>query len=141
LEEKNKTITIIRWRNKKLYTLLEKKYKNHPNITCADFIDLKYYLKTQDIFIGKPGWAITSECIATDTPLIVPHFTPWQEEWNIQLLKEYTIWLYEPDPYNTAFIVTYCNFTPLLSFFQKIKKPDANQRIVEKIMNLMNDSE
>lgn len=77
---------MIRGRNTRLYNSLSK-YVFGNSVEFHEYIPLKESLKGIDIMISKPGGAILAECIANDVLLIAPHFTPGQEEGNIELIR------------------------------------------------------
>lgn len=131
-EDFYKEINIIKWRNAKLFASLKKEVKN-VKIKYHEFLDIKENLKNIDIFIAKPGWAIMSECIATDTPIISPSFIPGQEEWNIRLMKKAWVWLFEDNPEKVVFHLKYLDFNKFLPNFKNIKKKNAIEFIVEKM--------
>lgn len=60
-----------------------------------EYLPIREHLSEIDMIIGKPGGAIMSECIATDTPLLIPEYLPGQEEGNMQLLKDIHMGIYE----------------------------------------------
>lgn len=120
-------ITILKWRNENLYNKLKTKYE----YKFLDFLKIFENLKNYDIMIWKPGWAVVCECIATDTPLIVPSFLPWQEEWNLKLLQYSKTWIYEPIPENIVLLIKNLNWNNLLKNFYKIKKSNSCE-IIDK---------
>lgn len=124
-------VTILKWRNNNLYNELKNKYKN--NYSFLDFLNILDNLKYYDIMIWKPWWALTCECIATDTPLIVPSYFPGQEEWNKELLEYTETWIYEKDPKKIVFMIKYMNWSQLLPNFKKVKKENSCDIIHESL--------
>jgi len=127
-------ITIIKWRNDSLYEKLKNKY----NYKFIDFLNILDNLKSYDIMIGKPWWALTCECIATDTPLIIPSYFPWQEEWNKELLENTETWIYENNPKKIVFMIKYMNWNKILPNFKKVKKENSCDIIYENLQNIKN---
>jgi len=127
----NADVTIIKWRNDNLYADLKKKYGN--NFDFCEFINILDSLKKYDIFIWKPWWAITSECIATDTFMFVPSYFPWQEEGNLQLLLLNKCWLYENNAIKLEFLRQYLDFNKLAENFRKVKKPNSCEIILSTL--------
>lgn len=125
-------VTVLKWRNDVLFHRLKKEY----NFKFIEFIDILRNLKNYDIMVGKPWWAISCECIATDTPLLVPSFFPWQERWNVELLEISWTWVYEPNPKKMAFLIKYIDWSKLLINFKKVKKSDSCE-IIEKDLSSM----
>ncbi len=113
-------INIIEWRNKDLYEKLKKEYKN--NFNFYEYINIIEKLNKVWIFIWKPGWAITSECIYTKTPIIMPTFFPGQEEWNKILVEKLWIWFFEKDSKKTVDLIKNYNWNNIIQNFEKIKK-------------------
>ncbi len=121
LVETSYNIKIIKWRNDLLYKKLQNIFL-YNNIEFIDFLKLLDNYKNIGIFIWKAWWATMSECIATDTPVIVPTFIPWQEEGNIKLINKWEVWFYEPDWFKSYLLVKYIDWNKLLNNFKKIKK-------------------
>ncbi len=115
----NANVTVLRWRNNKLYEYLKLIF--WQKFIFIDSMNISENLGKFDIFIWKPWWAITSECIATDTFMFVPNFIPWQEEWNLQLLELNECWIYESDPVKAEFLRKHLNFNSFLDSFKKVK--------------------
>jgi len=116
-------ITIIKWRNDEAYEILKEKYKEKYNF--VDFLQILDNLKYYDIMIWKPWWALTCECIATNTPLIIPSFFPWQEEWNKELLEYTQTWIYEQDAKKIVFMIKYIDWNKFLENFKNVKKENS----------------
>jgi len=114
-------ITVIKWRNESLYEELKNKY----NYKFVDFLNILDNLKFYDIMIGKPWWALTCECITTDTPLITPSYFPWQEEGNKELLEYTETWIYEENPSKIVFMIKYMNWNKFIPNFKKVKKENS----------------
>jgi len=121
---------IIKWRNKTLFEKLNKKYI-YKNFKYLDYINLRENYKDIGIFIWKAWWATMSECIATDTPIIIPTFIPWQEEWNVYLIEKAELWIYENNPKKTIFLIKFLDWNMMLSNFKKIK----NKKNCETVFN------
>ena len=124
-------ITIIKWRNENLYEEIKNKYQNKYNF--IDFLPILDHLKDYGIMIWKPWWALTCECIATNTPLIVPSFFPWQEEWNKELLEDTETWIYENDPKKIVFMIKYLDWNKMLPNFKKVKKENSCEIIYKSL--------
>jgi hypothetical protein len=75
-----------------------------------------------------------SECIATDVPIISPSFIPGQEEWNIRLMKEAWVWIFEDNPERVIFYLKYLDFNKFLPNFKNLKKKNSIEFIIEKMM-------
>ncbi len=123
-------ITIIKWRNNKLYEELINKY----NYKFIEYINIMENLKFYDIMIWKPWWALTCECIATNTPLIIPSYFPWQEEGNKELIEYTETWIYEKDPYKITFFIKYMDWNKLLPNFKKAKKENSCDIIYKNLI-------
>ena len=129
----NKKITILKWRNNHLFEILKLKYHDKKNLRFIDFLPILENLDKYDLVIWKPWWALTCECIATCTPLLVPSFFPWQEEWNLKLLEKTQTWLYEPNPEKMNFLINYINWNKFLPNFDKVRKKDSI-KIIDRIL-------
>lgn len=127
-----KQILVIKWRNDKLFNKLKVK-NNDSRFEYYDFISIKEELKNIDIFITKPGWAIMSECIAQDVPIIAPNYIPWQEEWNIKLIEIENLWIYEDKPEKIIFDLKYIDWNKFLPNFQNVKKSNSIESIIKTI--------
>lgn len=114
-------IKIVQWREEKNFTKLSKQFSKIKNFKFYDYLDIKAELKNIDIFIWKSGGAITNECVATDTPMIVPYIIPWQEKWNLMMLENYEIWFFEGNPDKILFLLKYINRNNILPNFKKVK--------------------
>lgn len=122
-------ITVVKWRNTELF----KKIKNKYNFKFVEFINILDNLDKFDLMIWKSWWAISCECVATNTPLIVPSFLPWQEKWNIQLLEKSGTWIYESNPRKIEFLIKYLDRSKLIPNFNKLKKENSCE-IIEKTL-------
>lgn len=122
-------ITIIKWRNEKLY----EKLKNNYDFKFLEYLNIMENLKNFDIMIWKPWWALTCECIATNTPLIMPSYFPWQEEGNKDLLEYTETWIYEKNPHKIAFLIKYMDWNKLIPNFKKTKKENSCDIIYENL--------
>lgn len=131
-EEFYEKITIIKWRNEKLFDKIKNKVRN-SKFEYIEFLDIKTELKNIDIFITKPGWALMCECIAQDVPLIAPSFIPGQEEWNIKLLEKENLWIYEDSAEKVVFFLKFLNWDKFLPNFHRIKNKDSVEFIIKKI--------
>jgi len=74
-----------------------------------------------------------SECIWTDTPIIIPVFIPGQEEWNVELVKKYKVWIYEQDWYKTSRLIKDYNWNNMLKTFKIIKKKNNLELIYNEL--------
>lgn len=135
-EIKNKNfferVIILKWRNDKLYNYLKNNYKD-DRFEFLDFIKLKEELKNIDIMISKPGWATISECIAQDVFIISPSYIWWQEEWNIKLLQNYWVWIYEKDWKEVVNFLENWYKDIDVNNFKKLKNKRVLEDIVEKL--------
>ncbi len=123
LEKQNdKNILILKWRNEKLYKKLKDKFWHIKNYTFKEFEKIIKILPQYDLMISKSWWAITNECIATSTPIIIPNFIPWQEEGNKEFVEKSEIWIYEQDWNKINFLINYTNRNKMIPNFKKIKK-------------------
>lgn len=129
-------INIIAWRNNTLYKKTKKYYWDYQNFIFKDFLMFKENYTKMWIFVWKPWWATVSECIATSTPMIVPSFIPWQEEWNIELLINSNTWIYEPNFKNVEFLIKYVNWKELLPNFKEIKNKKSLKTIFKNLSDL-----
>jgi len=111
----------IKWRNNILFNKLKLEF-NYNNFEYLDFINLRENYYNIWIFIWKAWGATMSECIATDTPMIIPTFIPWQEEGNVDLIKKAELWIYENNPENAKFLIMFLDWNKSLNGFKKIKK-------------------
>lgn len=91
-------ITILRSRNKRLYERLVWEFWWVKNFEFIEFLPIKEHLQEIDMIIWKPGWAIMSECIASNTPLLIPAYLPGQEEGNLKLLEKIHMGIHETSP-------------------------------------------
>jgi len=124
-------ILVIKGRNEKLFQKL-KIFKN-KKIKFFNYLNIKEKLKNIDIFVSKAWWALVSECIASDVFMIIPSFLPWQEKWNIELIKKNNLWICSN---NTNKIINFLKKDYLnidLNNFKKIK----NKKAIENILNLL----
>lgn len=128
-------LIIVRWRNNRLFELLKSKFSEFKNVEFYEYIVIKEQLANVWFYIWKPGWAITSELIATDTFAIIPCFVPWLEDWNLKLLQSLQVWVYLPNPISAVFCVKNTQWQELLPNFQKVKKKDSVKFIINKIYN------
>jgi len=135
LQNENFELNIIKWRNKEDYTKLKKDYKDIKNFNFIESIDLKENYKNIWIFIWKAWWATLSECIATNTPMIIPDFIPWQEEWNIELVKNLGLWIYEDNIEKTIFLLKYINWNKMIWNFNSTKKENSCEIIFNSLEN------
>lgn len=131
LQDTNRKVTIIQWRNESLFKKIQEEFWTKNNFSFFSFLDLKSYYPQVDICISKPGWATICECIATDIPLIMPDFIPGQEEGNKKLIEENEIGIYENDPEKILFLLNYIDWSKMLANFKKIKNPHACEDIIK----------
>jgi len=133
ISNQNITLNIIKWRNSKLFDYLKENFINTDNINFIDFINIKENLDKIDIMIAKPGWALMTECISSDIPMIVSSFIPWQEEWNLSLLQQNWIWIFENNPQKVIFEIKENNFKNYISNFRKLKKENSCEIILNSL--------
>lgn len=126
-------ITVLEWRNSLLYNKLQKIYHKHPRFHFFKFLNLKENYKHIDVLIGKAGGATISECIATDTPIIVPDMIPWQESGNVELLLKTHTGIYEIEPEKIVFYLKYLDWNKFLPNFQKLKNKHVCEDIYRKL--------
>ena len=132
LEITQAKVTVLKWRNDELYNYLKEKYENKFNF--LDFMNILDNLKNFDIFVWKPGGAITSECIATDTFMFVPSYIPGQEEWNLKLLELNECGLYESAPVKLEFLRKYLDYNSFLNNFRKVKKKNSCEIVFKSLV-------
>lgn len=125
-------IIIIQGRNKKLFLQLKNDFLNKKYI-FKDFLDIKEALKEIGIFITKPGWAIISECIAQDVFVISPQYIAGQEKWNIELLQEYKVGVYENDVWKIIQFLKYDYEKIDTKNFKNIKNADSIETIINSL--------
>lgn len=133
---KDREVYIIAWRAKKLYYYLYEKYKNNKNFYFYEYIDIKSMLKDIWLFIWKAWGAVTCECIANDVPIIVPRYFYWQEEWNVELIKYYNLWLVSEDPYIFKNAYLFYDWNKFIPNFKKVKKNNSCDLIHEDIWKI-----
>lgn len=126
-------IIVLKWRNDILFKKIELKYKQIENIKLLDFYDIKTNLKTIDLIISKPGWAIISEAISNDIPFIISNFIAWQEQWNKEFIEKFELWFYENDANKIYFNIKYMDFSRMLPNFKEVKKSDSINIILKNI--------
>lgn len=126
-------ILILKWRNNEVFLKLKEEVKNIENIKFYDFFDIKQNLKNIDLIISKPGWAIISESISNDIPFIITNYIPGQEEWNKEMIDRYELWFYEKEVEKIIFNIKYLDFNKMLPNFQKVKKSNSIQIILENL--------
>lgn len=133
ISDQNIELNIIKWRNQKLFDYLKDKFVNAKNINFIDFINIKENLDKIDIMIAKPGWALITECISSDIPMIIPNFMAWQEEWNLILLEQNWIWAFENNPQKVIVKLKENNFKNYISNFKNIKKENSCEIILNNL--------
>ena len=126
-------VTIIQGRNEALYETLNKLYWKKSQFRFVKYMNLKEHYKDIDIYIWKAGGATISECIATDTPIIVPDIIPGQESGNVELLMKSETGIYEDDPKKIIFYLTYLDFSRFLPNFAKLKQKKVCEMIYRKL--------
>lgn len=129
----DKRVVVLKWRNDDLFNILKLKYRNKQSIEFLEFLPILDNLRNFDLVIWKPGGALTCECIATCTPLLVPSYFPGQEEWNLRLLEMTETGVYEPDPKKMNFLIKYMNWSKFLPNFNKVRKKDSIKIIDENL--------
>ncbi len=127
-------VKIVKWRNDKLYEKVKHKLGDVEKFAFYDFLDIKKELKNIWIMIAKAGWALTSECIATDTPMIVPYYIWGQEEGNVKLIYNYGLGFSDNNIDRVKFIYEYLNWDKLLENFKKVKKRNSCEIIYESLI-------
>jgi hypothetical protein len=65
--------------------------------------------------------------------MIVPDFIPWQEEWNLELLKKSWTWIYENNPEKAYFLLKYLNWNLLKNNFKTLQKKDSCSIIFDNL--------
>ncbi len=130
LKHTNKKVTILQWRNAPLYKKMKDEFRDNERFIFSKFINLKEYFPEIDICISKPWWATVSECIATDTPLIIPDYVLGQEEWNKKLIEDNHLGVYENNPEKIIFLLDYLHWSKMLPSFHSIKNPHVCEDIV-----------
>jgi processive 1,2-diacylglycerol beta-glucosyltransferase len=124
---------IIKGRNELLFDTLQNASYKSDKVKYYTSLDLKQNYQHIDIFIGKAGGATISECIATDTPIIVPEIIPGQESGNVELLLKTETGIFEANPQKIAFYIKYLDWNKFLPNFEKLK----NKKSCEIIFNEM----
>jgi len=127
-------ILIIKWRNDLLYNKLVVQYEKVSNYRFVEFIDIKTSLPDYWIVISKPWWALTAECIATDTIMIMPDYFRGLEVWNLKLLEEHFLGFYEKDPLFAAKRIKELDWKSILWNFKKIKKENSCDIITDILL-------
>lgn len=126
-------IYILAWRNHILFKQLKLDFENIQNFHFYEKFNIKENIKNIDIIISKPWGAMIAESIANDIPFIITNFIPWQEEWNKKMIQKYELWFYENDADKVFFNINYINFSKMLPNFQKVKKTNCIQIILENL--------
>ena len=84
-------IIVITGRNETLKEKLEKSLEKHDidkNISILGFTqDMNDILSAVDIIVSKPGGLTTTECLLKELPMIIPYYSPGQEEENMDFLS------------------------------------------------------
>ena len=133
-KDKEVEVKIVKWRNDKLYEEVEQSRGDVEKFAFYDFLDIKKELKNNWIMIAKAWWALTSECIATDTPMIVPYYIGWQEEWNVKFLYHYSLGFSDNNVERVKFIYKYLDWDKILPNFKKVKKKNSCEIIYESLI-------
>lgn len=123
-----KKLVVMRGREPRMYKKL--KCVAPAKAQFVEWWDIKANLKDVDVFVSKAGGALVSECIAQDVPLIVPVFTPGQEEGNVDLLETYGVGLHEPDPLRAAVLARFLDVRKMLPNFQALKKRGSARKVI-----------
>lgn len=134
-DRKDINIAILAGRNKILFSYVSQFYADVANFKFYSFFDIKSELKNIDLVISKPGWAIVSECIASDVPIIIPTFIAWQEEGNKLLVELWEVGFYQSDASKIDFAIRYIDFSKMLPNFRKLKKNDSSKIILGKLLD------
>lgn len=127
-------ILIAWWRNKNLLSYVSIFYEDVKNFSFYEFYNIKENIKNIDLIISKPGWAIISECVANDIPVIVPSFIAGQEEWNKLLVEKAEIGFFETNREKINFSLKYINFDKFLPNFAKMKNINSTDIILDKLL-------
>lgn len=130
-----KRIDIIEGRNPSLFKKL-KKLHTDKRYHFKEYVNIKENLPTIDIFIGKPGGAIMSECIAQDTLIVAPNYIAGHEEGNIYLLQHTGTGIFEDDPKKLVHYLDILNYQKILQNFHKIKRKNSIEIILSTLQNL-----
>ena len=133
-KDKEVEVKILKWRNDKLYEEVKRSRGDVEKFTFYDFLDIKKELKNIWLMIAKAGWALTSECIATDTPMIVPYYIGGQEEWNVKLLYHYSLGVADNNVERVKFIYKYLDWNKILPNFKKVKKRNSCEMIYKSLI-------
>lgn len=132
-QEKWYQITFVWGRNTDNFKKVQQTYKNKAHISFHQTIDISKQLPKHDIFIGKPGWAILAECVASQTPLFIPNHFLWEEDANVSLVQKYELGIYETDRTKIDFLIRYLDRNKILPNFDNIRKKDSNKIIFDTI--------
>lgn len=81
-------LIVVTGRNVQLYEALARAGFDHtPHVRLIGWTDqMPELLASSHVFCGKPGGAIVQEAIAAQTPFLITHVVPGQEEGNAELL-------------------------------------------------------
>lgn len=126
-------VHIIKGRNQEIYDIVSEGYKAYPFFVFHYTLEIKDHLNEIDIFVGKAGGAVVCECIATDTPVIVPDIIPWQESGNLELLLKSETGIFENDPERVVFYIKYLRWDKFLANFSKVKNKDSCEIIFDEM--------
>ncbi|MCS7009451.1 MAG: glycosyltransferase, partial [Chthoniobacterales bacterium] len=82
-------LVVVTGRNENLHEALVRAGFDHaPHVRLIGWTDqMPELLASSHLFCGKPGGAIVQEAIAAQTPFLVTHVVPGQEEGNAALLE------------------------------------------------------
>jgi hypothetical protein len=128
------SVVISAGRNPKLFALLQSQFDGDNRYHWHTFYDFRAHYHEIDIMIAKCGGALTAECIATDTPLIVPALTPGQEEGNRTLLESYDIGFFEPDPAQVIRLLRHVAWSRMPERCAMLKKVDGMELLFDGVL-------
>lgn len=131
---KKQKILIIKGRNQRDFLKLKAQFQQNNNFHFEEFIPIAKELKNIDCMIAKAWWALMSECIANDVPMIVPQFIPGQEKWNVDNIIENKIGIYEKNPKKILEYIEKCDLSKIQKNCQKMKKKNSCEIIIRTMM-------
>jgi len=131
-------IDILQGRDPALFKKLKKRYSD-KRFHFWEFLNVKEHLPETDIFIGKPGGATMSECIAQDTLLIAPYYIPGQEEGNIYFMQKTGSGIYEDDAMKLVHYLDILDYRKILDNFHKVKHKNSAKFVLETLKKIRNE--
>ena len=136
-------ILVVCGRDEELKRRVEQRVQNHQNLAIRVFgytDEMHRWMKTADLFIGKPGGLTTAEAVASGLPMCVFNPIPGQEERNCDHLLEEGIAVKCNDLINLPFKISMLLDDParmarMRQQALRFAKPDAAQTVVRTLID------